>query len=453
MSSRFFVIINIFITLNLIMCQNIITSWHYDKVQMYELQKIGSILSTQIKEKVTYLPDFTEDSIKIINLKISSVQQSLYDSYLNFNTGLLLFTPNKVTLSFTFSYSAQSTSGSASFDLKINILKIRLSNNKEDQTQSIQISMFSKEEDFNVYEISDKDLLAKVKTALYKGFENNFILEGQISSKIDLLTFYQDFYKNKKSLQFQTSSFFGSKQIIVTFNRFIGFCEDVTGKSESALCYYSGEVDGEEKKDKTNVPLNNENFVNPNGTFNTFINIDLYNKIIINIAKEGLLEKTFNKNSIKKDLSYDFTVSSLKKFFKGLDNNGNDEVFEAKIKIDELNSKSSKFNVAFNLGNSKNVFSLDVEADVVLNVNIIKNVRINICLESIKNLKVSIKSENISISDESGLKKAIEESFVSINEQKCLTDDGISLRDYYSIITKAYFQDEGIYIEGNQLYQ
>lgn len=452
MSIRFFILINIFISLNIVVSQNIITSWHYDKVQIYELQKIGTILSTQIKEKVTSLPDFTEDSIKITNLKISSIQQSLYDSYLNFNTGLLLFTPNKVTLSFTFSYSAQSTSGSASFDLKIDILKIRISNNKEDQTQSFQISMFSKEEDFTVYEISDKDLLAKVKTALYKGFENNNILDENISSKIDLLTYYKDFYKNKKSLKFQTSSFFGSKQITVNFNRFIGFCEDVTGKAESALCYYSGELDEEEKKDKTNVPINNEKFVYPNNTFNTFINMDLYNKIITNIMKKGLLEKTYNKNSIKKELSYDFTVSSLKKNFNGLDSYGNDENFEVKMKVTELNSKSTKFNVVFKIKNSE-AFSLDVEADIILKVDIIKNVRINICSDSIKNLKISLKNGNVSLADELGLKKAIEESFDSLNEQICLTDDGISLRDYYSIITKAYCQDEGIYLEGNQLYQ
>ena len=258
MSKQLFLVINIIIllsNLNIYISQNIITSWHYDKVQMYDIQKIGAILSSQIKQKVTSLPDFTEDSIRITNLKISNVQQSLYDSYLNFNTGLLLFTPNKVTLSFTFSYSGQSSSGSASFDLKINILKIRIKNNKEDQTQSVTISMFSKESDFTVYEIADKDFLEKVKTALYKGFDNNNILDEQISSKIDLLNYYKDFYNNKKSLNFETSSFFGSKKITINFNRFLGFCEDVTGKAESALCYYSGEIDGEDKKDKTKLLL------------------------------------------------------------------------------------------------------------------------------------------------------------------------------------------------------
>jgi hypothetical protein len=216
MSSHLFNKINIFIIISILylsICQNIITSWNYDKVQMYELQKIGNILSTQIKEKVTTLPEFTEDSIKITDLKLTDVQHSLYDSYLNFHTGLLLFTPNKLTFSFTFSYSAESGSGSASFDLKVNVLKMRLSNNKEEQTQSTEVSMYSTENDFSVYEISDKTLSAKVKTALNKGFENNDILNNKFSSVIDLISYYQDFYKDKRSLKFQTSEFFGSKNI------------------------------------------------------------------------------------------------------------------------------------------------------------------------------------------------------------------------------------------------
>jgi len=444
-----FLIISI---LNLSISQNIITSWHYDKVQMYELQKIGSILTTQIKEKVTSLPDFTEDNISITNLKLTDVQHSLYDSYLNFNTGLLLFTPNKITFSFNFSYSVQSDSGSASFDLKINVLKIRLTNNKKDQTPSTQVSMFSTENDFSVYEISDKDLSAKVKTALNKGFEKNDILNKQVSSKIDLINYYEDFYKKKKSLNFKTSTIFDSKDISINFNRFLGFCEDVSGEAESALCYYSGELE-EDKTDKTSVPLKNEAFVRPKDTYNTFINIDLYNNIINKIMKEGLSDKTYNKDSVVKDLSYDFTVSSLKKYFSGLDTYGNSEVFEAVIKINELNSKSTKFSVSFKIGTKSDVFVLDVEMDIELKVLVTKSVRINLCLGGDKNMKITVKSGNVSIIDESGLVRVMQESFDYDNSRLCLSDKGISLRDYYSLITKAYFQEEGIYLEGNQLYQ
>ena len=453
MSQKLIKLINIFLFLtiiNLSISQNIITSWHYDKVQMYELQKISTILSTQLKEKITTFEPFKEDSIEISNLKFINVQHSLYDSYLNFNTGLLLFTPNKITLSFNFSYTCQSSSGSASFDLKINLLKMRLTNNKDNQTQTVQVSMFSNENDYSVFEIPDKELSSKVKTALYKGFENKNILKD-ISSKIDLITYYKEFYNNKKNLNFVTSTFFDSKKISINFNRFIGFCEDVTGEAESALCYYSGEIDQEDKTDKTRVPVSNEKFVNPNDTYNTFINMDLYNKIVAKIVNEGLSEKTFNKYSVVKSSPNDFTVLSLKTIFKGLDDYGDDEIFDAKIKINELNSKSIKFNAVFNIGSKTNVFSLDFEIDISLKVEILKTVRFNICSENVKNVKVFIKSGNISILDESKLKKYVEK--VMDDTPLCLTDEGISLRDYYSIITNGYCKEEGFYLEGNQIYQ
>lgn len=455
MSSHLFNKINIFTIISILylsICQNIITSWNYDKVQMYELQKIGNILSTQIKEKVTTLPEFTEDSIKITDLKLTDVQHSLYDSYLNFHTGLLLFTPNKLTFSFTFSYSAESGSGSASFDLKVNVLKMRLSNNKEEQTQSTEVSMYSTENDFSVYEISDKTLSAKVKTALNKGFENNDILNNKFSSVIDLISYYQDFYKDKRSLKFQTSEFFGSKNITINFNRFVGFCEDVVGVGESALCYYSGELQ-EDKTDKTSVPLKNKNFVNPNDTYNTFINMDLYNEIIKEALKEGIAGKIYNKDSVKKGMSFDFTVASLKKYFNGLDDFENSEEFEAEIKINEFNSKSAKFSVSFKIGSKADAFVLDIVMDVDLKVVVTKSVRINLCSDGYKNMKINVKTGNVSIIDETGLKKVMKESFDYVNDSVCLSDNGISLRDYYSIITNAYIQEEGVYLEGNQLYQ
>ena len=455
MSQKLFIIKYLFLILslfNLSICQNIITSWHYDKVQMYEMQKIGKFITKQIKEKAATLPKFTEDSIEIENIKLTEVQQSLYDSYLNFNSGLLLLTPNKVSLSFNFSYAGQGNTGSGSFDLKINVFKIRLINNKKDQTQSAQISMFSNENDFTVYEIIDKDFSNKIKTALYKGFEKNKILDD-ISSKLDLLNYYKDFYKKKKSLNFVTSSFFDSKTITINFDRFIGFCEDINGNAESALCYYSGEIDGEDEKDKTIVPISNNNFVNPNNTFNTFINMDLYNKIIEKVMKEGLSEKIVSKKTLRKASEFDFTVSAIKAYFNGLNSYENNEILEVKIKINELNSKSTKFNMAFNIGSKANAFSLDIKADIPLKLKISKSVRINVCLDNLNNFKIFVKSGNVSIIDESGLKTILSNFVKYLNEEVCLTDNGISLRDYYSIITKAYIQDEGIYLEGKHLYQ
>ena len=91
--------------------------------------------------------------------------------------------------------------------------------------------------------------------------------------------------------------------------------------------------------------------------------------------------------------------------------------------------------------------------DTNLKVEIIRNVRLNICLDNVKNIRICVKSGNVSIIDESGLQKAIEESFDFKHNPICLNSEGISLKDYFAEITKAYIQEEGIYFEGPQLYQ
>ena len=46
--------------------------------------------------------------------------------------------------------------------------------------------------------------------------------------------------------------------------------------------------------------------------------------------------------------------------------------------------------MVFNIGSKTNAFSLDVEAETPLRVEVSKSVRINICLDSLKNLKICV---------------------------------------------------------------
>ena len=51
------------------------------------------------------------------------------------------------------------------------------------------------------------------------------------------------------------------------------------------------------------------------------------------------------------------------------------------------------------------------------------------------------------------LKEVIEESFDFNHNPICLNNNGISLKDYFTEITKAEIKEEGLYFEGPQLYQ
>ena len=438
--------------LNYVNSQNIITSWHYDKVQMYELETIGDIFTNSFFNDTSFI-DFTEDSIDIKNLQISSVSHSLYDSYLNFKTGLFLLMPNKVSFSFTFDYSYEGVQYKATCDLKLNMIKIRVKNDKEKQNPSAKISSDYSESDFSVFDISDKTIAGKVKSALYKGFNNNNFVNNNILGKINLLDIYKKRLLNKEDFKFTTSSFLENKEIIIKLDRFIAFCEDIKGKGSNSLCYYSGEIDNEQDKtDRSNVPLKNAEFLNSTD-YNVFININLLNKITKKISSEGIKEKIYDKNVPKKSLSYDFTLASLKKYFNGLDSYDDKLEFSTKIKISEFDSKSTKFNVAFNLGDKTNVFSIDAEIKLGLDFSLKKNVRLNLCLISISDIKVTISSSTITIKDENELIKVIEESFDYKNIPLCLSDTGISFKDYYAKILKIKAADEGFYLSGNQVYQ
>ena len=187
-------IILIISTFNLVNSQNIITSWNYYKVQMYELETLGELFTYENLKDATF-NDFTEDEVSISNIKLKEVHQSLYDSYLDFKKGLLLLSPDKVSLSFSFDYTFGQNSSNGTFDFKINTIRIKIKNNKEDQSQSFNITGEYSDEDFSVYEISDKFITKNVRYAIYKGFKRLNFLNNNIFGKINLI----DHYKNRLS--------------------------------------------------------------------------------------------------------------------------------------------------------------------------------------------------------------------------------------------------------------
>ena len=241
-------IILIISILNLANSQNIISSWHYDKVQMYEMETLGNPFTYENLKNITF-GEFSEDFITISNLKISDVSHSLYDSYLNLKTGFLLLTPDKVSISFTFDYTYGTVSSNATLDFKINLIKIKIKNNKTEQNQNVEIYGEFSDTDFSVYDISDKFMAERVKYVIYKGFKKGNVLNEKILGKIDLVKHYKERLSKKANFTLTTGAFLDKKNININLNRFIAFCEDVEGNLKNALCYYSGETgQGEQAK-------------------------------------------------------------------------------------------------------------------------------------------------------------------------------------------------------------
>jgi hypothetical protein len=449
-----------FALLSLYFSQNIVTSWNYDKVAMYDLQKIITFLNN-FASKTIDLPVIKKDTIEIKNLKLIKVSTNLYDSLINYNTGLLLLAPNKVTLNFNFSYTESSKGLTGNAELALNILsfKLKVSNNKTAGNAEFEIRMTSPKENFSVPGIKDKEFLKKLIEALYEGFNKESILNKKIGDLMqkEISKYYIDFYKKYQNFMLQTGTFFENTNVPIKKDKFMYFCEDSSGEYKTASCYYSGEVQktsfiNYENTDKTLIPK----FSNANeDLYKIFVNNDLVKNSIDFIADKYFKTKAkiYNEKTNVKQLSYDFTVASLQKYFKGLEKLKPTDKWDCEVYIQSGDVNQAVYLVKFNIKNTKDNFEIKITSDLTLDVSILKTVRFNICLKGTKTSKVEAITPTIQIADEPGLKKAIEESFDFKHNPICLSNTGISLKNYYTEISKAYAKKEGIYFEGEQLYQ
>lgn len=462
--------ITIYILISLIslfLSQNIITSWNYDKVAMYDLQKIITFLNNFANNPIDIQNTFEKDTISVKNIKLIKVETNLYDSLINYNTGLLLLTPNKITLNFNFSYteSSQGLSDTATLTLSILSFKLKIYNNKTSENVYFNIKMTSPIENYSVPGIKDKEFLKKLIELLYEGFNHNSILNNIIAPFMDsrLNEYYTEFYKNYQDFTLKTNSFFGNTQIQIKNDKFLYFCEDVVGEYKTALCYYSGEIQeninfrNNKISDKTLSPLKNERFIDNEGdAYIIFINNELVGNSIDYIAEKYFKTnaKIYNEKTNVKELSYDFTVGSLQKYFKGLEDLKKEDKFDCEVYIESGNVNEAVYRVKVNIKNSNvNSFEMRIKSALTLDIFILKTVRFNLCIKDTKTLDIKVLTEKIEISDLDGLKSAIEESFDFEKNPICLNNDGITLKNYFMEISKAYVQKEGIYFEGDQLYQ
>ena len=461
--------VSIYIFLSIIsvfICQNIITSWNYDKVAMYDLQKINTFLNNFAQNPLDIPITLKNNTLTINNIKLIQIDTNLYDSLINYNTGLLLLAPNKITLYFNFSYEDGTQRGDTTLELKILTFKLKVSNDKAtDKKATFEIKMTSPLENYSIHGIQDKTLLEALKYLFCKGFQDNSVLNKIIPEKMEtgLYNYYTEYYKNIKEFNIQTKDFFGNLKLSIKNNEFLYFCEDLLGEYKTAFCYYKGNVQDIEgsKDDKTLLPLKNERFShNEDDLYNLFINNDLFEYSMDYFVKNYFEKnvKIYNNKTNTKQLSYDFTVNSLNKYFRGLEYLQKTDYFDCEIYIEKGNLNEVVYKVRVNIRDeNKDYFEMRVTSGLTLDIPIKKSVRFDICIKDTKTKSVEIifstTKPQVEVSDFGGLQRAIEESFDFSKNPICLNNDGISLRDYFAEISKAYAKEEGLYFEGPQLYQ
>lgn len=431
----------------LTLSQNIITSWTYDKVAMYTLQKFSKILGPKLEEGLIKekFPDISEGTLKITNIKLTSVKPILTDSYISLRSGFFLFGPNKVTLSFECDYELDSKPYNTTFDFKPSQIEVKVQN-----MQNTKVNMKIQKSDFVVY-VETKDVLEKMKEALYNKF-NTLDVQKIILDQIKVDSYYTDFYSKKQDFKFISSWLFNSKEFTIKRNKFIGYCTEKDGLMQTGVCYSSGELE-KEAKGKMDA-IKNKQFYKEKDTYNTFINMDLVNEIIEGLQKDKITH-TYDKTKQQKktkDLGYDFTFKSLKTVFSEIKGEYADaDEFSIDITVNSFSLENVKMTCNVNIKDQKNVFSFDVELKINKHVTINRAIHFNLCINTWEVL--NIKANNAIIKNENALRDYIHNSLDNKNNPLCLGYDGACMRDFYSKIKSAEIKEEGIYIKGDHLYQ
>ena len=63
--------------ISLLISQNIITSWNYDKVAMYDIQKINTFLKSFVQSPLEIPYTFSNDTLQINNIKLIKITTNL----------------------------------------------------------------------------------------------------------------------------------------------------------------------------------------------------------------------------------------------------------------------------------------------------------------------------------------------------------------------------------------
>ena len=438
----------IFITLfNLSYSQNIVTAWHYDKVLMYIHKNIQNYFENEFLEtiKEISIKGKKEGDIEITEIKPTSTSLTTADSYGNLNSGLFLYTPNKLNINYDINYKNKEEAKTATMELSIYDLKININSSNA----VIEI----KDKDFVVYDV-DKSILDTFKRLVIKAFDDNSVMTNY-SEKINIVNYYKELMKQHKSFSYQSSKLLGHKNVEIPLNRYIDFCYEKDLKFENAMCYFSGELNGEESEDKKKDPLIFENFIEANDNYHMFINRKLFNDVMDYVVKENV-KNIYKKGSTSIKLPYEFTSKYLKEIFD-FSFEKDDASFSVEVQVKNIifNEKDyhllSLNNVIMLEGLSENItFSNDFNFKV--DKKIIKSTKFDICVSEI-NVK-EVKSEGtIKIKDENKIKEWINKSFNVESYPLCLSDNGITLRDYFSYLTNVTIGEKGVFIQGMHLYQ
>ena len=266
----------------LIISQNILTSFDYDKTLAYTLQDVQTMLNKNLLSNLQALtyPNLV-DGITLSNIKPTAVSATLTSSYGNMQTQLYLFSPSKLSITFTLDYTT-TTSTTGSCEVSFGVFDFRTRFNVASGKPAVNVLIESRAKDYVIFNVDSAETASQIQNAMYtQMIQQNIITSIATEIEKGINAFYEELYTNKAQYTFTSSTLLGNIPVNIMFNTFISFPEDLGKEYKSAITSYAGSVDGKEVTgDKKEKALEQSNFVKPGDDYFTFINYDLFNVII-----------------------------------------------------------------------------------------------------------------------------------------------------------------------------
>ena len=436
--------------------QYIVTSYSYDKVLTYTYQYLQTALNENLLEKLQTIEiaEFKAGELTVNEVKPTSVNALFTGSFGNMGTDLYLFSPNKLIISYTFSYTKGETK-KENVQLVFSVYMVKANLSDDNFSPVFDVSVIDRAKDFKVYEANSGD-----NTILEQGFFDAFNKKETLNAAVSIVEqiadsiktcftdYYKNLYANKESFKFTLSKPLGGFEAELNLKTFMGFCKDVTQSLESAICYYDGST-GEPESGLEEEALSREEFKTPVDDYFTFLNYKLFNTIF----KEKEPMVTLTKDSFE-GLSFGFTVKDIKAIFTIPEEFVDEDEYQVQVYISNFTfNPNGEFQAHLsNFVKIKDKTAVEFQNVITFKVNGKKTstTSFDLCGTEGKGKVIDISGVII---DKEKATAMVQEVLTKISDNNtCLTDNGINVKNYYRYLDNIIIGANGVYLEGKHIY-
>lgn len=445
--------------LSLSSTQYIATSYSYDKVLTYTYQYLQTALNQNLLPQLQgiEIPEFKAGELTVNSVKATGVNALFTSSFGNMGTNLYLFSPNKLIISYTFSYKkGETTKENVQLVFSVYMVKAKLS--IDNFTPVFDVTVIDREKDFKVYEANSGD-----NTVLEQGFFEAFNKKEELNAAVTIVEqiadsikniftdYYKALYDNKENYKFTSSKALGSFEAELNLKTFMGFCKDVAKLLESAVCYYDGSTTGTPESGLEDEAIVREEFKTPVDDYFTFLNYKLFTNIFN--GKTSIL--TLTKDSFE-GLSFGFTVKDIKAILTIPEGYADDDEYEVQVYLTDV-SFHTDGEIQAHISNLVKVKDtervVEFQNDIVFKVTTKKTSMTSFDLCAIEGKHINISYKGKAVLDEEKAKAMVQEVLTKISDgSACLTDNGIDVKNYYRYLDNVIPGTNGVYLEGKHIY-